>query len=52
MMRVLWFEFQSPKNVAEAARILAGEGPSAMLISLRRRGSFDFPVLGVAAAPV
>jgi 4-hydroxybenzoyl-CoA reductase subunit beta len=33
MMRLLWFEFRSPATVAEAAQILAGEGPAAMLIA-------------------
>ena len=33
MMRLPWFEHHAPKTVAEAARILAGEGPNAMLIA-------------------
>ncbi len=33
MMRLPWFEHRAPKTVAEAARILAGEGPNAMLIA-------------------
>ncbi|MGH8724577.1 MAG: FAD binding domain-containing protein, partial [Burkholderiales bacterium] len=33
MMRLPWFEYRAPKSVAEAARILAGEGPDAMLIA-------------------
>ncbi len=33
MMRLPWFQYQSPRNVAEAARILAGEGPRGMLIA-------------------
>jgi 4-hydroxybenzoyl-CoA reductase subunit beta len=33
MMRLPWFEHRAPKTVAEAARILAGEGPDAMLIA-------------------
>jgi 4-hydroxybenzoyl-CoA reductase subunit beta len=33
MMRLPWFEYRTPKTVAEAARILAGEGPDAMLIA-------------------
>jgi 4-hydroxybenzoyl-CoA reductase subunit beta len=32
-MRLPWFEYRAPKTVAEAARILAGEGPDAMLIA-------------------
>jgi len=32
-MRLPWFEYRAPKTVAEAARILAGEGPEAMLIA-------------------
>jgi 4-hydroxybenzoyl-CoA reductase subunit beta len=33
MMRLPWFEHRAPKTVAEAARILAGEGPDAILIA-------------------
>jgi 4-hydroxybenzoyl-CoA reductase subunit beta len=33
MMRLPWFEYRAPSTVAEAARILAGEGPEAMLIA-------------------
>ncbi|MBE0623389.1 MAG: FAD binding domain-containing protein [Burkholderiales bacterium] len=33
MMRLPWFKHESPGSVAEAARILAGEGPRAMLIA-------------------
>lgn len=33
MMRLPWFEHRAPKTVEEAARILAGEGPDAMLIA-------------------
>jgi 4-hydroxybenzoyl-CoA reductase subunit beta len=33
MMRLPWFEHRAPKTVPEAARILAGEGPGAMLIA-------------------
>ena len=33
MMRLPWFEHRAPSSVAEAARILAGEGPNAMLIA-------------------
>jgi len=33
MMRLPWFEHRAPKSVQEAAQILAGEGPSAMLIA-------------------
>jgi 4-hydroxybenzoyl-CoA reductase subunit beta len=32
-MRLPWFQFHAPKSVAEAARMLAGEGPQAMLIA-------------------
>jgi 4-hydroxybenzoyl-CoA reductase subunit beta len=32
-MRLPWFEYRAPKTLAEAACILAGEGPSAMLIA-------------------
>ena len=33
MMRLPWFEYRAPQSVAEAARILAAEGPGAMLIA-------------------
>ena len=33
MMRLPWFKYHAPKNVAEAARILAAEGAQAMLIA-------------------
>jgi 4-hydroxybenzoyl-CoA reductase subunit beta len=33
MMRLPWFEHRAPKTLQEAARILAGEGPQAMLIA-------------------
>lgn len=33
MMRLPWFGFHAPRSVAEAARILAGEGPQTMLIA-------------------
>jgi 4-hydroxybenzoyl-CoA reductase subunit beta len=33
MMRLPWFEHRAPSTLAEAARILAGEGPNAMLIA-------------------
>src|SRR5688572_33272414 len=33
MMRLPWFEHRSPQSLHEAARILAGEGPNAMLIA-------------------
>ena len=33
MMRLPWFEYRAPKTRGEAARILAGEGPNAMLIA-------------------
>ena len=33
MLRLPWFEYRAPRTVAEAARILAGEGPRAMLIA-------------------
>jgi 4-hydroxybenzoyl-CoA reductase subunit beta len=32
-MRLPWFEHRAPKSLQEAARILAGEGPNAMLIA-------------------
>ena len=33
MMRLPWFKYHAPHSVAEAARILAAEGPQAMLIA-------------------
>jgi len=33
MMRLPWFEYRAPRSIAEAAKILAGEGPQAMLIA-------------------
>ena len=33
MMRLPWFEHRAPTSVQEAARILSGEGPEAMLIA-------------------
>jgi 4-hydroxybenzoyl-CoA reductase subunit beta len=33
MMRLPWFDYRAPRSVAEAARILAGEGPNAMLLA-------------------
>jgi len=33
MMRLPWFGYRAPATVAEAARILAGEGPNAMIIA-------------------
>ena len=33
MMRLPWFKYQAPRSVSEAARILAAEGPQAMLIA-------------------
>ena len=33
MIRLPWFDYRAPHSVAEAARILAGEGPNAMLLA-------------------
>jgi 4-hydroxybenzoyl-CoA reductase subunit beta len=33
MLRLPWFEHRAPRSVAEAAKILEGEGPRAMLIA-------------------
>lgn len=33
MMRLPWFRYVSPRTIVEAAKVLAGEGPSAMLIA-------------------
>ncbi|MBI4291668.1 MAG: FAD binding domain-containing protein [Betaproteobacteria bacterium] len=33
MMRLPWFKYRAPQSVGEAARILAAEGPRAMLIA-------------------
>jgi 4-hydroxybenzoyl-CoA reductase subunit beta len=33
VLRLPWFEYRAPRSVAEAAKILAGEGPQAMLVA-------------------
>ena len=33
MLRLPWFEHRAPRSIAEAAKILADEGPRAMLIA-------------------
>ena len=33
MLRLPWFEHRTPRSIAEAAKILAGEGPDAVLIA-------------------
>jgi 4-hydroxybenzoyl-CoA reductase subunit beta len=33
MMRLPWFDYRAPRELAEAARILAAEGPQAMLVA-------------------
>jgi 4-hydroxybenzoyl-CoA reductase subunit beta len=33
VLRLPWFEHRTPRSVAEAAKILAGEGPQAMLVA-------------------
>src|SRR5437879_13855927 len=33
MMRLPWFGFRSPRSIVDAAKILAAEGPQAMLIA-------------------
>ena len=33
MLRLPWFEHRAPRSIAEAAKILSGEGPRAMLIA-------------------
>lgn len=33
MMRLPWFSYRAPRSIAEAARILASEGPNAMLVA-------------------
>ena len=33
MLRLPWFDYRAPRTIAEAAKILAGEGPQAMLIA-------------------
>lgn len=33
MLRLPWFDYRAPRTVAEAAKILAGEGPTAMLVA-------------------
>jgi len=33
MMRLPWFDHRAPRSLAEAAKVLAGEGPQAMLLA-------------------
>ena len=33
MLRLPWFKYRAPRTLAEAAKMLAGEGPGAMLIA-------------------
>jgi 4-hydroxybenzoyl-CoA reductase subunit beta len=33
MLRLPWFDYRAPRTLAEAAKILAGEGPAAMLVA-------------------
>jgi 4-hydroxybenzoyl-CoA reductase subunit beta len=33
VLRLPWFDYRAPRSVAEAAKILAGEGPVAMLVA-------------------
>jgi len=33
VLRLPWFDYRAPRSVAEAAKILAGEGPAAMLVA-------------------
>jgi 4-hydroxybenzoyl-CoA reductase subunit beta len=33
VLRLPWFEYRAPRSVAEAVKILAGEGPGAMLVA-------------------
>jgi 4-hydroxybenzoyl-CoA reductase subunit beta len=33
VLRLPWFDYRAPRTVAEAAKILAGEGPAAMLVA-------------------
>jgi 4-hydroxybenzoyl-CoA reductase subunit beta len=33
MLRLPWFDYRAPRTVAEAAKILADEGPRAMLVA-------------------
>jgi len=33
MLRLPWFEYRAPRTVAEAVKILAGEGPAAMAVA-------------------
>jgi 4-hydroxybenzoyl-CoA reductase subunit beta len=33
VLRLPWFDYRAPRTVAEAAKILAGEGPGAMLVA-------------------
>jgi 4-hydroxybenzoyl-CoA reductase subunit beta len=59
MMRLPWFRWHAPKSVAEAAKILAGEGPQAMLIAggtdlvpnMKRRHQTPQTLVSVRAIP-
>jgi 4-hydroxybenzoyl-CoA reductase subunit beta len=33
VLRLPWFDYRAPRSVAEAVRVLAGEGPAAMLVA-------------------
>jgi 4-hydroxybenzoyl-CoA reductase subunit beta len=33
VLRLPWFDYRAPRTIAEAAKILAGEGPAAMLVA-------------------
>ena len=45
MLRLPWFEHRAPRSVAEAAAILAAEGPRAMLIA---GGTNKVPVIAAS----
>jgi len=59
MMRLPWFEYRAPRSVAEAARILEGEGPRAMLLAggtdllpnMKRRQQAPATLVGLRNVP-
>jgi len=59
MMRLPWFEYRAPRSLAEAARILEGEGPRAMLLAggtdllpnMKRRQQTPATLVGLRGVP-
>ncbi len=59
MMRLPWFGYRAPRSVDEAARILAGEGPQAMILAggtdllpnMKRRQQLPRTLVALRAVP-